>query len=465
MEKNHKDTDCYFFYYSTCTKGDNCAYRHEASALGSETVCSFWIEGSCQNQHCNFRHMEIKKNRKTIPCYWEKFPTGCKKPHCPFNHRIKRTTITNPIEPVKTPTPAKPVTQEWSNRSDGKFEGNSTETDQGRGNSEAGSFIGSPVDPLIVNFEEESDSESAPSPTKNPRSRISSCKTYEEIRLEEIQAESAAFYFYEPSMNYQASSAGGGKEKKPSGARSQRAVLGASVYARENTEKREKNPEELDFQVLSLEEIRKRKRSRESPTVIATAVANAAVEPEIDLSGECQTKKEDGFLKDAIKVLDELRAANTDKEVERATERRKRRSFTEVKSEEDAKRPRGQVEGVRVPPVRLRRNRRSSASKEEIEKSADESERLEDEEEAACSSRRQSVEVRLCDSSTDDSPSREDVDEKSRNLVESLDSIVKNVTICSDVLKLGREELHTLDTASDDILKDIDALLTDDPKS
>ncbi|XP_011499794.1 PREDICTED: zinc finger CCCH domain-containing protein 11A-like isoform X3 [Ceratosolen solmsi marchali] len=428
MEKNHKDTDCYFFYYSTCTKGDNCAYRHEASALGSETVCSFWIEGSCQNQHCNFRHMEIKKNRKTIPCYWEKFPTGCKKPHCPFNHRIKRTTITNPIEPVKTPTPAKPVTQEWSNRS-------------------------------------ESDSESAPSPTKNPRSRISSCKTYEEIRLEEIQAESAAFYFYEPSMNYQASSAGGGKEKKPSGARSQRAVLGASVYARENTEKREKNPEELDFQVLSLEEIRKRKRSRESPTVIATAVANAAVEPEIDLSGECQTKKEDGFLKDAIKVLDELRAANTDKEVERATERRKRRSFTEVKSEEDAKRPRGQVEGVRVPPVRLRRNRRSSASKEEIEKSADESERLEDEEEAACSSRRQSVEVRLCDSSTDDSPSREDVDEKSRNLVESLDSIVKNVTICSDVLKLGREELHTLDTASDDILKDIDALLTDDPKS
>lgn len=39
---------------------------------------------------------------------------------------------------------------------DGKFDGNSGETEQpGRVNSEASSFIGSPaVDPLIVNFEE-----------------------------------------------------------------------------------------------------------------------------------------------------------------------------------------------------------------------------------------------------------------------------------------------------------------------
>lgn len=38
---------------------------------------------------------------------------------------------------------------------DGKYDGSGTESDQGRGSSEAGSFIGSPaVDPLIVNFDE-----------------------------------------------------------------------------------------------------------------------------------------------------------------------------------------------------------------------------------------------------------------------------------------------------------------------
>jgi len=41
-------------------------------------------------------------------------------------------------------------------KDDPKYDGSSTtESDQGRGNSEAGSFIGSPaVDPLIVKFEE-----------------------------------------------------------------------------------------------------------------------------------------------------------------------------------------------------------------------------------------------------------------------------------------------------------------------
>jgi hypothetical protein len=120
--------------------------------------------------------------------------------------------------------------------------------------------------------------------------------------------------------------------------------------------------------VLSLEEIRRRKRSRE-PAVLAKSLE---VEGRLD--------KENGFLKDAIKVLDELRAANSDKEVERTTEKRKRRSFGEVKSEEDAKRSRTQVEGTqRVPPVRLKRTRRCSVSKVEAERPVvgDEGERLE----------------------------------------------------------------------------------------
>ena len=158
MEHNHKNLDCYFFYYSTCKKGDFCPYRHEPSALGCETTCTYWQQGNCLNEHCNFRHMELKKNRKSIPCYWETQPGGCRKPHCPFMHASPRNISNDPINPVKTTEVAtKSPNQEWLNRQDDpKYDGSSTtESDQGRGNSEAGSFIGSPaVDPLIVKFEE-----------------------------------------------------------------------------------------------------------------------------------------------------------------------------------------------------------------------------------------------------------------------------------------------------------------------
>lgn len=30
--------DCYFFYYSSCKKGNTCAFRHEPAALGHEEV-------------------------------------------------------------------------------------------------------------------------------------------------------------------------------------------------------------------------------------------------------------------------------------------------------------------------------------------------------------------------------------------------------------------------------------------
>ncbi|XP_051528646.1 zinc finger CCCH domain-containing protein 11A-like [Myxocyprinus asiaticus] len=82
--------DCYFYYYSTCTKGDSCPFRHCEAAMGSETVCTLWQEQRCFRQICKFRHMEIKKNRKTIPCYWENQPEGCQKPHCAFHHEKSR---------------------------------------------------------------------------------------------------------------------------------------------------------------------------------------------------------------------------------------------------------------------------------------------------------------------------------------------------------------------------------------
>lgn len=82
--------DCYFYFYSTCTKGDSCPFRHCEAALGNETVCTLWQEGRCFRQVCRFRHMEIDKKRSEIPCYWENQPMGCQKLNCAFHHNRGR---------------------------------------------------------------------------------------------------------------------------------------------------------------------------------------------------------------------------------------------------------------------------------------------------------------------------------------------------------------------------------------
>ncbi|XP_078277128.1 zinc finger CCCH domain-containing protein 11A isoform X2 [Rhinoraja longicauda] len=82
--------DCYFYFYSTCAKGDTCLFRHCEAALGNETICTLWQEGRCFRQVCKFRHMEIDKRRNEIPCYWEKQLTGCTKLNCAFHHSKPR---------------------------------------------------------------------------------------------------------------------------------------------------------------------------------------------------------------------------------------------------------------------------------------------------------------------------------------------------------------------------------------
>lgn len=37
--------------------------------------------------------MELRKNRKAIPCYWESQPVGCLKEHCPFLHQLPRPSV------------------------------------------------------------------------------------------------------------------------------------------------------------------------------------------------------------------------------------------------------------------------------------------------------------------------------------------------------------------------------------
>ncbi|POI19152.1 hypothetical protein CIB84_016866 [Bambusicola thoracicus] len=51
--------DCYFYFYSTCAKGDSCPFRHCEAALGSERVCRLWVGGWCFRNNCKFRHMRI----------------------------------------------------------------------------------------------------------------------------------------------------------------------------------------------------------------------------------------------------------------------------------------------------------------------------------------------------------------------------------------------------------------------
>ncbi|XP_033217937.1 zinc finger CCCH domain-containing protein 11A-like isoform X2 [Belonocnema kinseyi] len=337
MEQNHKNTDCYFFYYSKCSKGDTCAFRHEPSALGCETVCSYWQQGNCLNEHCNFRHMELKKNRKSIACYWETQPSGCMKPHCPFLHRNERPGIesSTPINQGKTPETisAKPTNQEWSNRQeDSKFDGSSTESDQGRGSSEAGSFIGSPVvDPLIVNFEEESDSEDAASPVK--RSHNLSFTADEQERLNAIQTEVAAYYEYQPG-DYKEQPAAGKMTTIPT-VRHQRSRGGGSKYNYWKTS----SSADQDFKVLTLEEIRRRKQAAETSK-------------SLEMNLERNQNSGEDSLNDAIETLEELAMVN------RSMKSESKRCISEVENEEEgaAKIQKvDKVEGIKIPPIKLRR--------------------------------------------------------------------------------------------------------------
>nr|XP_044987047.1 zinc finger CCCH domain-containing protein 11A isoform X2 [Jaculus jaculus] len=104
--------DCYFFFYSTCTKGDSCPFRHCEAALGNETVCTLWQEGRCFRQVCRFRHMEIDKKRSEIPCYWENQPMGCQKLNCAFHHNRGRYVDGLFLPPSRTVLPTVPESPE-----------------------------------------------------------------------------------------------------------------------------------------------------------------------------------------------------------------------------------------------------------------------------------------------------------------------------------------------------------------
>ncbi|RZF32845.1 hypothetical protein LSTR_LSTR009396 [Laodelphax striatellus] len=208
---NKKLDDCYFYYYSTCYKGDDCAFRHEENALGCETVCPNWKAGTCQNVHCQFRHMLLKKNRKAIPCFWESQPNGCRKPHCPFLHTKGKPEGSSQDSPN--------VSGGLNQSSGGNVLSKNIPVDTSKMSHEGLrrpnpstlendlNFSSPPVDPLVVKFEEESDNElDIPSPCKSVAvnsQKKSWVKTLEEIRLEKIQELSAAFYSFTEGIEAQ----------------------------------------------------------------------------------------------------------------------------------------------------------------------------------------------------------------------------------------------------------------------
>ncbi|NXG50670.1 ZC11A protein, partial [Psilopogon haemacephalus] len=109
---SNQGDDCYFYFYSTCNKGDSCSFRHCEAALGNETVCTLWQEGRCFRNICRFRHMEIDKKRSEIPCYWENQPVGCQKSNCAFHHTKGRFVDGLFLPPSKTTLPSPPESAE-----------------------------------------------------------------------------------------------------------------------------------------------------------------------------------------------------------------------------------------------------------------------------------------------------------------------------------------------------------------
>ncbi|KYN40298.1 Zinc finger CCCH domain-containing protein 11A [Trachymyrmex septentrionalis] len=584
MEHNHKNLDCYFFYYSTCKKGDFCPYRHEPSALGCETMCTYWQQGNCLNEHCNFRHMELKKNRKSIPCYWETQPGGCRKPHCPFMHTSPRTISGDPINPVKTTEVAtKSPNQEWLNRQDDpKYDGSSTtESDQGRGNSEAGSFIGSPVvDPLIVKFEEatlslppslqtnmnlpnalnipksltipnnpnslnipgnisvannlnvppansqsspchhtlsyphhqqnlhshssgqslsslqnqqsspllqqspytsihtqqtsqpqtsrfpfpflESDNESAPSPVKS-QPKVPYCKTYEQMRLEEIQAESAAYYSYEAS-NY------GLHQKQMS------ETIGTKRWIRTSKMKKEELSKELNFKILSLEEIRQRKKERAARTL--TDIMSMS-EPSTPIEAKSmkrrsideQCDKESANSAKRYKISSELFAKNSEPvvKVQPIKLRRSLKMETQIQPCEM------QIQTEIQPCEDVTINKRLAMGSQDQTSCCEEKQESHSNETSYCgklenyvgesTNRKVDIEIRLCDSSTNEEKTQVPAEQASNDrssvatYTEDIETSLLTDQPYDQQYTQTDEEYLRLDTSADDIMRDIEDLL------
>lgn len=305
-----------------------------------------------------------------------------------------------------------------------------------------------------------------PSPVKL-QPKVSYCKTYEEIRLEEIQAESAAYYSYEGNSTENAGScrneADVGKAKRIN------ASCGREwICVNPSMETPKGAAKELNFKVLSLEEIRQRKREKELAVTAKTAMTDASKAPvstaSVVSSATKATKRRSGELCDEKSNIAAKRFRRTSSEFTKATE-----------------------SSIKVTPVKLRRTLKGVAAKK-LEMQLCESAPMDEEEGGTTGgeqsyemaygegvedygdkpvnvNRRSEVEVRMCDSSTMEQktqtqPERPTEDKKSVATYATTEDIINSALL--DIIQpfsSTEEEYLRLDASSDEIMKDIEDLL------
>lgn len=332
-------------------------------------------------------------------------------------------------------------------------------------------------------FLPESDNESVPSPVK-PQLRVPYCKTYEEIRLEEIQAESAAYYSYQ-TEDYQSDTSGG----KIKTCRTKRICLYPSVINKDKGN----NEKGLDFEVLTLDEIRRRKTHKDLEKNLVETNKSIGVKrtESKSLINEKEELTTTEFLKEAMNTLTEtISARGIKRRLEEDCEEKKDTSRRKVNCNVD----RATFIVTSAPPVKLNRrsprrfisvdsdieNRKSVnktvkiSQEKQIEENNVESiigrnspestsvERLNSEQ--VCMNnrtRKNEVEIRLCDSSTDEDQMPLEKNEEKKSI--GTFTVEDSKETCDSLLNINEEDYLTLDMASDDILKDIDALLKEKP--
>ena len=89
-------------------QGRNCQFRHEPSALGSQTICPRWQQGKCYISRCNMRHANLNNQRRHSDSRPRFARTSPKADASEFQvknieeiRRDKRQRFGQPAEPLK----------------------------------------------------------------------------------------------------------------------------------------------------------------------------------------------------------------------------------------------------------------------------------------------------------------------------------------------------------------------------
>lgn len=119
-EALRRSTDCVYFLASplTCKKGNECDFRHSEGARMNPRDCWYWLNGSCLNPKCAFRHPPIdglfgaptsglppvsahygayNLGKQMVPCYYFQKGNCLKGDRCPFYHG-PQTASNDPAE-------------------------------------------------------------------------------------------------------------------------------------------------------------------------------------------------------------------------------------------------------------------------------------------------------------------------------------------------------------------------------